>query len=137
MLTKKRKKKNKNTFACHLSLVLEGKYEVECFVHIFDNCTQNNFAVLSIIEHLLNKVKKEYPEVIHAYFRSDSAGCYHNGPLLLNLKEVGERTGVIPVRYDFSEPQAGKDICDRKSASMKGPVKRWVNEKHDVIRAEE
>ena len=51
-----------------------------------------------------------------------NAGCYHNinGPLLLSRKEVGERTGIKPVRYDFSEPQAGKDICDRKAASMKG-----------------
>ena len=95
--------------------VLKGKYEVEFFVHIFDNCTQNSFAVLSIIEHLLNKVEKEYPEVIHAYFRSDNAGCYHNGLLLLSLKEVGEGTGVRPVRYDFSEPRGGKDICDRKT----------------------
>ena len=44
--------------------VLEGKYEVECFVHIFDNCTQNSCAVLPIIEHLLNKGKEEYPEVL-------------------------------------------------------------------------
>lgn len=66
-----------------------------------------------------------------------NAGCYHNGPLLLSRKEVGERTGVKPVRYDFSEPQAGKDIGDRKAASMKGHIKRWVNEKHDVIRAED
>ena len=65
-----------------------------------------------------------------------NAGCYHNGPLLLSRKEVGERTGVKAVRYDFSEPQAGKDIGDRKAASMKGHIKRWVNEKHDIIRAE-
>ena len=37
---------------------------MECFVHIFDNCTQNSSAVLPIIEHLLNIVKEEYPEVI-------------------------------------------------------------------------
>lgn len=45
-----------------------------------------------------------------------NAGCYHNGPLLLSRKEVGEGTDVKPVRYDFSEPQAGKDIGDRKAA---------------------
>ena len=39
---KEKEKKNKKNFACHLKiiLVLEGKYEVECFVHIFDNCIQ-------------------------------------------------------------------------------------------------
>ena len=47
------------------------------------------------------------------------------------------RTGVRPVRYDFSEPQAGKDICDRKTAAMKAHIKRWVNERHDVVTAED
>ena len=126
----------------HISAVIsratvESKYEVECFVHIFNNCSQNSFAVLSIIENLLHKVKQEYPVVTTVYLRSDNAGCYHNGPLLLSLREVGVRTGVRPVRYDFSEPQAGKDICDRKTAAMKAHIKRWVDERHDVVTAED
>ena len=72
-----------------------------------------------------------------AYLRSDNAGCYHNGPLLLSLREVGERTGARPLQYYFSEPQAAKDICDRKAAQMKGHIKHWVNEKHNVITAED
>ena len=47
------------------------------------------------------------------------------------------RTGVRPVRYDFSEPQAGKDISDRKTAAMKAHIKRGVNERHDVVTAED
>ncbi|KAL9974162.1 hypothetical protein ACROYT_G011171 [Oculina patagonica] len=126
----------------HISAVItretaKSKHSVECYVHIFNNCLQNSFAVLSIVEDLLHKVKQEYPLVTKAYLRSDNAGCYHNGPLLLSLREVGERTGVRPVRYDFSEPQAGKDICDRKTAAMKAHMKRWVNEKHDVVTAED
>ena len=43
----------------HISAVIsranvESKHEAECFVHIFNNCTQNSFAVLSIIENLLH-----------------------------------------------------------------------------------
>ena len=111
----------------HISAVItratvESKYEVDCFVHIFNSCTQNSFAVLSDIEDLLHNVKQEYMAVAKAYFRSDNAECYHNGPLLLSLREVGERTGVRPLQYDFSEPQAGKDICDRKAAPMKGHI---------------
>ena len=125
----------------HISAVItratvESKYEVECFVHILNNCSQNSFAVLSIIENLLHKVKQEYPVLTTVYLRSDNAGCYHNA-LLLSLREVGVRTGVRPVRYDFSEPQAGKDICDRKTAAMKAHIKRWVNERHDVVTAED
>ena len=116
---------------------VESKHEVECFVHIFNNCTQNSFAILSVIESLLHKVKEEYPVVTTVYLRSDNAGCYHNGPLLLSLRDVSERTGVRSVRYDYSEPQARKDICDRKTAPMKAYIKYWVNERHDVVTLED
>ena len=126
----------------HISAVItratmESKHEVECFVHIFNNCSQNSFAVLSIIEDLLHKVKQEYPVVTTAYLRSDNAGCYHNRHLLLSLREVGVRTGVRPVQYDFSEPLAGKEICDRKTAAMKSHIKCWVNKRHNIVTAED
>ena len=41
------------------------------------------------------------------------------------------------IRYDFSESQAGKDICDRKTAPMKAHIRRFVNENNDVTTAEE
>ena len=123
----------------HVSAVITrriaGELEVECFVHIFESCTQNSFAVASIIENLLAKIKREYPQVDSAFFRSDNAGCYHSGALLLSLHEIGKRTGITPLRYDFSDPQSGKDICDRKTAPMKSHIRRWVNEKHDVLTA--
>ena len=76
---------------------MESKHEVECFVHIFNNCSQNSFAVLLIIEDLLRKVKQEYSVVTTAYLRSCNAGCHHSGDLLLSLREVGVRTG----QYDM------------------------------------
>ena len=30
------------------------------------------------------------------------------------------------IRYHFSDPQAGRDICDRKTVPMKAYIKRWV-----------
>ena len=70
-----------------------------------------------------------------AYLKSDNAGCYHNASLILSLKCIGKRAGISVRRYDFSNPQAGKDVCDRKIALMKGHIQRWVNEKHDVVTA--
>ena len=61
------------------------KFQVECFVHVFDNCTQNSFAVVSIIEHLLNTIKKESPEIKSVFLRADNASCYHSRPLLLSF----------------------------------------------------
>ncbi|KAK3736760.1 hypothetical protein QZH41_008000 [Actinostola sp. cb2023] len=123
----------------HVSSVItksDVKYKVECFVHLFESCIQNSFAVASIIENLLTTIKEENPTINKAYFRSDNAGCYHNGPLLLSLPFIGQRSGIVPQRYDFSDPQAGKDICDRRTASMKAHIRRWINEKHDVITAQ-
>ena len=91
---------------------------------------------MSVIEHLLNNMMIEYPSMNKAFLRSDKAGCYYSGPLIVSPPYIGTRCGVIPLRYDFSDPEAGKDICDRKTAPMKAHIKRWVDEKHDVITAE-
>ena len=50
---------------------------------------------------------------------------------------MGDRHGVVFERYDLSDPQSGKDVCDRRIASMKTHIRRWVNEGHDVTMAEE
>ena len=44
------------------------------------------------------------------------------------------RSGIKVIRYNFSDP---KNICDRKTAPMKAYIKRWVNEKHDVLTAKD
>ena len=32
-------------------------------------------------------------------------------------------------RYDFSDPQAGKDICYRRTAALKAHMRRYTNER--------
>ena len=60
-----------------------------------------------------------------------------SGSLLLSLPFIGQPTGMTILRYDFSGPQSGKDICDRKTAPMKAHIRRCVNEKHNVITAKD
>ena len=115
--------------ACVVFKTGENEFSVETIVHIFDSCIQDWFSVASIIEHVLVTIKQEHPNVKTAYLKSDNAGCYHNASLILSLKSIGERAGISVRRYDFSDPQSGKDVCDRKIAP------RWVNEKHDVVTA--
>ena len=76
-------------------------------MHIFNFCTQNNYAVASIFEHLFQTIKAEYQSISKAFVRS-WAGCSHNGPLLLCLHEA-KYAGVNLIRYDVLEPQAGKE----------------------------
>ena len=122
----------------HVSCVIEKqeeRFSVQCFVHLFEHCKQDWFAVALIIESLLKTVKTEQPFITEAFLRSDNGACYHNAPLLFALPAIGSRTRIKIRRYDFSEPQAGKDICDRKIAPMKAHMRRYVNEKHDVVTA--
>ena len=37
------------------------------------------------------------------------------------------------MRYDFSEPQHGKDICHRILCPMKAAVKRYCNKGYDIL----
>ena len=41
---------------------------------------------------------------------------------------MGSNSGVKVIGYDFSEAQHGKDICDRKTATMKRHARRFVTE---------
>ena len=125
---------------CSIKTVSEDEYrvEVDTFVHIFNSCTQDWFRVASrVVEHVLSVIKMEDPSITQFFLRSHNAGCYHNTELLLSLKAMGERHGVEFKRYDFSDPQSGKEVCNRRIASMKTHMRRWVNKGHEITIAEE
>ena len=103
--------------------------------HLFNSCSQDWFAVLSILENLLISVRSSNPKVTKAFLRSDEAGCYHNSQLIVAARDIGQRVGVSIERYDFSEPQSGKDVCDRILCLMKGAIRRYCNEGHDILTA--
>ena len=73
-----------------------------------------------------------YSNFSEAFLRSDNAGCYHNAYLILSLPSLGERVGIRIFRYDFSDPQAGKDVCDRRIATLKSHMRRFINEGNDI-----
>ena len=57
--------------------------------------------------------------------------------LVAGLKDIGARVGISVVRYDFSEPQQGKDICDRIICPLKSSIRRFCNEGNDIINAQD
>ena len=114
-----------------------GKIELQSYAHIFDSCQQDWYAVCSIIENTLEVVKKEHPQITQVNLRSDEAGCYHNNFLLAAVRDAGRRVGIEVALYDFSEPQYGKDICDRILCPMKSSIRRYCNEGHDVVSAKD
>ena len=50
---------------------------------------------------------------------------------MLSITNLFKETGVLICRFDFSEAQAGKSACDRMSATVKGNIRRYVNEGND------
>jgi len=112
---------------------LTGELQVTSFAHLFDQCTQDWFAVASIIEHLLTYLKANNVQRVH--LRSDEAGCYHSNSLIASARDIGDRVGISVESYDFSEPQSGKDICDRSLCPLKSSIRTYCSEGHDILTA--
>ncbi|KAL9983008.1 hypothetical protein ACROYT_G005129 [Oculina patagonica] len=105
----------KRGLSWHISTVITknvstGKVELQSYAHILDSCQQDWYAVCSIIENTLEALKKEHPHITQVNIRSDEAGCYYNNLLVAAVKDAGNRVGITVTRYDFSEPQYGKDV---------------------------
>ena len=111
------------------------KFDVVTYPHLFDSCAQDWYTVVSILENLLNEIKRENPQITKAYLRSDEAGCYHNNFLVPAIRDAGSRIGIAVERYDFPEPQHGKDLCDRIICPMKNSIRVYCNEGHDILTA--
>ena len=110
-------------------------FESQTFVHVFQNCSQDSAAVLSLMQDCLASLKREMPELERAYYKQDNEGCYHSGYTIVSAKLAGDIAGVVVERNDVSDPQGGKGVCDRQAATIKGDVGRYVNEGHDVTTA--
>ena len=103
-------------------------FKIHTYIVVLDSCKQDWFAVSCIREEVLSVVKASHPTVTHAKVRSDNAGCYHCTALLTTINNSSNRSGIEVKRYDFSEPQAGKDLCDRKIAPCKQRLRNYVSE---------
>ena len=94
-----------------------------------------NHRELYIAENLLCNIRPIHPCVKTAFFRTDEAGCYHNNLLIAALKDVGVRTGITVKQYDYSEPQQGKDNCDRLICPLKFSIQMYCDEGNDILTA--
>ena len=102
------------------------------FVHLFDNTSQDALAVLSIIDSIMNHITNKFGKR-NLYFRSDNAGCYHSQMIIGFINLIAKRNNQNLKRYDFSEAQAVKDICDRKISPIKRAIQEFVSNGNDVL----
>ena len=123
-------KRGINWLICSVVARKGEKLEVSSYAYLFNSCSRDWFIVLSILENLMSLITK-------AYLRLDEAGRYHNSSLLTSLRDIGSRQGIEIVRYDYSEPRYGKDMCDRILCPVKAAVRRYCNEGHDIVTAQD
>lgn len=109
-----------------------GTLQSVTYVHIVENCTQDNTAVTAIMLHVLSNLKAQFPHLHTAFYRSDNAGCYHSAATLAAVRTMAA-TGISVRRLDFSAPQNGKGPCDRRAAILKSYAKRHLNEGNDIV----
>ena len=131
----------KRGLSCHISTVIfsyldkAGGLELQSYAYLFDTCQQDWFAFCSIIESTLKAIKTQKPHVTQIYSRSGEAACYHNNSLITTAKDLGQRECITVYRYDYSEPQCGKDVCDRMLCPMKTCIRPYCNEGYDILTA--
>ena len=89
----------KRGLSWHVSSVVSrdetsGDLKVVSYAHLFDQCNQDWYSVISIIENLLELLKATTPELSKVHFQSDEAGCYHNSSLISAARNIAAPMGI-------------------------------------------
>ena len=109
--------------------------QVQTFIHIFEKCNQDCFAVYSVLECLVHQLLQITPNLKDIFLRSDIAGCYHNVALIISAPAIAAKGGLTVKNYSFSEANSCKDVCDRKIAPLKAHVTRYLNEGNYLLQS--
>ena len=119
----------------HISVAfrkVSDQLQMLTFVHVFQACSQDLYAVIAVMEDVVKQLKNTMPRLKTVNYRQDNAGCYHSGPTIICAGKVGKQHGVKIKRLDFSDPQGGKGACDRKAATIKAHMQLYLNSGHDI-----
>ena len=128
----------KRGISWHIATVMrksQGQLKMMTFVHIFQSCHHDSVTVLAIVDDFLEQLKATMPELRRVHFRQDNAGFYHSVSTLLVIEQVAKYD--INIIVDFSDTQGGKGSCDRKVATIKSHMRRFLNSGHDIETAEQ
>ena len=105
------------------------EYSLQTYVTMLNRCPQDSYAVCCILKQVLCHFATQHPQVTQGYLRSDNAGYYHSAD---TIAAMSNKYGLKIARYDYSEAQSGKDVCDRKTAPMKMHINNYCNAGNDV-----
>uniref|UniRef100_A0A914QMW9 C2H2-type domain-containing protein n=1 Tax=Panagrolaimus davidi TaxID=227884 RepID=A0A914QMW9_9BILA len=107
-----------------------------------DDCTADEAverADTPAVVAILNDVLKQLARmgIKKVILRSDNAHCYHSKEMIFSLKTLQQQTNVNILEWIYSEPQAGKDTCDRKASEIKNFLRAFVDKRNNVETAQQ
>ncbi|CAB3992571.1 Hypothetical predicted protein [Paramuricea clavata] len=111
---------------------ITSKIKVMSFAHLFNSCTQDWYAVTSILEDLLHNIQKQFPNISVAYLRSDEAGCYHNNFLIPAAKDQAIRQHCCE-GHDISTASDIREALSKKKITGTSASVNIVNEAKKTI----
>ncbi|XP_063412207.1 uncharacterized protein LOC134694977 [Mytilus trossulus] len=109
------------------------KLDLFCYVHILEDGSQGWFSIANILVHLLHEFKSDKPLLEELFLKSDNAACYHCTNLISFIQQCNKDFPIKIKQYNFSEAQAGKDLCDSKTGSCRLHIFKYANEGHDIL----
>ena len=117
--------------------VVRGELQSQGFVPFIQQCSQESACVILIVQNVFQTLKGEHSEIMTAFYRQDSVGCYHCADTILACTLIGRSTGTHVLRLNFSDPHGGKGPSDRLAATSMSHIRIYINEGHNVTKAEE
>lgn len=106
---------------------LNGTWFKAVYITALDKSDQDMLETLSIAEIVLKKFHSDFPHIKSVLGKSDNAGCYHSAATVEVLTKILRKLQINLEQYDFSEPQLGKDACDREAAYIKRRYNEFLN----------
>ena len=109
----------------------------KAFINLIQSCSQRSAPVFVILQHIIQTLKLEHPEIERVFLRQDNAGCYHSASTIVACTRIEASTGVKIEGLDFSDPQGGNGAADRIAAAAKSQIRMFINEGNDVTNAQQ
>ena len=106
------------------------------YIVFIGKAPQDYGAVITIYEKCLMQIKKDTPHIKFLVDKSDNAGCYHNEDLFSwKAQWPHKNVGLKFILTMFNERQAGKDQCDRDSATAKRQMNYYIERGNNIENA--
>ena len=124
--------------ACCIFRGPDGNLIKRTYILFIGKAAQDVAAVMSIYAACLKQIKKDVPHITKLVDKSDNAGCYHTETLFAwKYHWPPKNVGMQFIETMFNERQAGKDQCDRDSATAKRQMNYYIEQGKNIETAEQ